>query len=536
MSEHVDKFETLCTQMTSCGKTPDEEQKIDWFMASVHEQTYDATHAHCTNKLLEGNLTYAMLIKMYTNQCFRKYPHFQLSDLNENKRFSNNSNRFRSSTGKGKQGKGKGKNREMTPYRKWRDGNKGKRGNQNNQGSRSNEHGQTYTQNSNQTKGKGNGKGSKKKGKGKGKPRYGDRKVAWKDEKNQQDNERKPITNNMQKMYREEPHYLGDDETTIVFTQNATRIIEAKASENKEDDDEIITNENNETSEYEGLSLELASTFERMIKEIMNLPDDHEAWAYMNPTMFYFDDQTSSQNLHEKAAQHVRDFKKWLDGTLFINHEFKEKTKMDHLQPSQDEQPIQAETIEENNFDLKSKEEQESSSVDEKPGNEIRWGERKMNDNEQALNLWLQTNVPHAEKKNGDTNVDTDLEEMTICSVCEREMHKLNLGINTCQGCLQWIRRSTQNNDDYEAKHEKERMAQSQIDDETEFDRIPTAGENESDYEDSDEYEEEEDSILPYLEGEDNDDNNSTDTEDSELQSIPNSRQGPAIHHETRTT
>ena len=82
---------------------------------------------------------------------------------------------------------------------------------------------------------------------------------------------------------------------------------------------------------------------------------------------------------------------------------------MNHLQPSQDEQPIQAETIEENNFNLKSKEEQESSSVDEKPGNEIRWGERKINDNEQALNLWLRTNVPHAEKKNGDTNFDPDL-------------------------------------------------------------------------------------------------------------------------------
>jgi hypothetical protein len=57
-------------------------------------------------------------------------------------------------------------------------------------------------------------------------------------------------------------------------------------------------------------------------------------------------------------------------------------------------------------------------------------------------------------------------------------------------------------------------MAKSQIDDETEFDRIPIAGENESDYEDIDESEEEEDSILPYLEGEDNDDNNSTDTEE----------------------
>jgi hypothetical protein len=158
MSEHVDKFETLCTQMTSCGKTPEEEQKIDWFLASLHEHTYAATHAHCTKKLLEGDLTYAMLIKMYTNQCFYRYPHFQLSELNEGKRYSNNVNRFRSSNEKGKQGfkekgKGKGKNRD----RKWRDG-KGKRGNHNHQGNRSNENGQAYTQNSNQAKGKGNTK------------------------------------------------------------------------------------------------------------------------------------------------------------------------------------------------------------------------------------------------------------------------------------------------------------------------------------------------------------------------------------------
>ncbi len=68
MSDHVDKFEKLCTQMTSCGKTPDEEQKIDWFLASVHEHTYNATHAHCTNKLLEdepiffSSMTIACLI------------------------------------------------------------------------------------------------------------------------------------------------------------------------------------------------------------------------------------------------------------------------------------------------------------------------------------------------------------------------------------------------------------------------------------------------------------------------------------------
>jgi hypothetical protein len=80
-----------------------------------------------------------------------------------------------------------------------------------------------------------------------------DRKVAWKDERTGQRDK--------------------TSETTIVFTQNVTRIIEAKASENKEDDDEVIA-ENNETNEHERVSLELAPTFERMIKEMMNLPDN----------------------------------------------------------------------------------------------------------------------------------------------------------------------------------------------------------------------------------------------------------------------
>ena len=291
MSEHIDKFETLCTQMTSCGKTPDEEQKIDWFLASVHEHTYAATHAHCTNKMLEGDLTYAMLIKMYTNQCFSKYPHFQLADLNEGKKFSNNANKFRSSFEKGKSGKGRGKGREAMSYRDWRQGNKGKRRNPEHKGSKSNDRGQTYSQNSNQAKGKGNSKGFKGKGKGKGKPRYGDRKKDSND-KSQQDHETKPVTNNMQKVYREEPHYLGDDETTIVFTQNVTRIIPNIGTENGKEDNEIV-DAYNETREYEKLSKERAPIFERMIKEMMDLPDNHEAWSYMNPTMVHFETQTS---------------------------------------------------------------------------------------------------------------------------------------------------------------------------------------------------------------------------------------------------
>jgi hypothetical protein len=432
MSDHIDKFETLCTQMTSCGKAPDEEQKIDWFLDSVHEHTYAATHAHCTNKMLEGDLTYAMLIKMYTNQCFSKYPHFQLADLNDGKKFSNNANKFRSAFAKGKQGKGKGKDRGMVPYRRWRD-EKEKRGNRNHQWNRSKDQEKTYTQNSNQAKGKGNGKGFKGKGKGKGKPRYGDRKKDS-DDKNNQNNEKKPVTNNMQKVYLDEPHRLGDDETTIVFTQNTTRIVVKQEGTKNEDDNELIANE---TNEYEGLTLELAPTFGRMIKEIMNLPDDHEAWAYMNPTAFYFDDRTSPQNLHEKAVQHVKDFQNWLDGTLFINQELKEKT--NHLQPSQNEMTILGPTIDESTLRTDEDEQQGSSSVETEQVRKISWGERQTDNNEESLRLWLQTNKPKAQKKNEGTDDDTNLEESTLCSVCDQEMLKIRPGTNTCQGCQQWV-------------------------------------------------------------------------------------------------
>ncbi len=127
----------------------------------------------------------------------------------------------------------------------------------------------------------------------------------------------------MQKVYLDdELHSLGGDETTIVFTQNATRIVANTENENDEDDNEISHNVNNETSEYERLCLELAPTFEGMIKEMMTLPDDHNAWA-MNPTMYHLGGQTSYADLIEREDQHVRDFQNWLDGTLFVNQELK---------------------------------------------------------------------------------------------------------------------------------------------------------------------------------------------------------------------
>jgi hypothetical protein len=145
MSNHIDKFEKICGQMVSCGFAPEQEEKIDWFLASVHERTYEAMHAHCINLRLQGTLTFSQLIKLYTHQCFSRYPHFQVEDLTKGDKYSNNSTRFQ----------GKGKRRQHETYRKDGKGNfrqhdnaKGK-GRSNDQGNR------RFTQNVTQYKGKG---------------------------------------------------------------------------------------------------------------------------------------------------------------------------------------------------------------------------------------------------------------------------------------------------------------------------------------------------------------------------------------------
>ncbi len=64
ITHHIDKFEKLCGQMVNCGFTPTEEDKIDWFLASIHERTYEAMHAHCINLQLQGTLTFGQLVKL----------------------------------------------------------------------------------------------------------------------------------------------------------------------------------------------------------------------------------------------------------------------------------------------------------------------------------------------------------------------------------------------------------------------------------------------------------------------------------------
>ena len=124
MSRHVDKFERICGQMAHNNPTkpPNEEQKIDWFLDSVTEKTYNSVHAHCTDKLLEGDLTFSKVIKLYTHRCFQKYPHFQVEDIDNThtKTVSNNTTTVRRSHDKGDKGKGRsshgrGRGRDRQP-------------------------------------------------------------------------------------------------------------------------------------------------------------------------------------------------------------------------------------------------------------------------------------------------------------------------------------------------------------------------------------------------------------------------------------
>ena len=92
----------------------------------------------------------------------------------------------------------------------------------------------------------------------------------------------------------------------------------------------------------------------------MTLPDDHSAWAYMNPTMYHLGSQIQYEDLIDKEDQHVREFYNWFDGTLFVNQEFKEKTKLINLQTNERVVKLHANTA--GGMLIPEKSEQEESS------------------------------------------------------------------------------------------------------------------------------------------------------------------------------
>ena len=143
-------------------------------------RTYEAMHAHCINLQLQGTLTFGRLVNLYTHQCFSKYPHFQVEDLNKDNKYLNNSTRF---NGKGNRGSSHNKGYNGQSQRQDKGKGRGWSTNDRNRGYQGQKQTseyparKTFTQNSSHTKGKGkwkeNGKGipfgKKAKGKGRGK-------------------------------------------------------------------------------------------------------------------------------------------------------------------------------------------------------------------------------------------------------------------------------------------------------------------------------------------------------------------------------
>ncbi len=114
MSDHIDLFEKLCGQIASSGNPATEEEKLDWFIESVNEDTYASIKAHCNSLKILGTLNFAQMIKLYALTCFAKYLQFQLRALGQkDATLTNNSNSFdkRGRKGKGKTDHGKGKGR-----------------------------------------------------------------------------------------------------------------------------------------------------------------------------------------------------------------------------------------------------------------------------------------------------------------------------------------------------------------------------------------------------------------------------------------
>jgi hypothetical protein len=85
ITTHIDLFEKLCTQMTHNDPqnppSASEEQRIDWFLDSVTEKSYDSIQATCSDANIGGTLTFNKMIKLFTHKCFQRYPHFQIQEL-----------------------------------------------------------------------------------------------------------------------------------------------------------------------------------------------------------------------------------------------------------------------------------------------------------------------------------------------------------------------------------------------------------------------------------------------------------------------
>jgi hypothetical protein len=439
--------------MVSCGYNPEQEEKIDWFLASVHERTYEAMHAHCINLQLQGTLTFAQLIKLYTHQCFSRYPHFQMKDLTKGEKYTMNSTRFQ---GKGKRRQHETYNRDARGNYRKHDHGKGK-GRPQNQGNRRQQsednNRKRFTQNSTQSKskgrgqGKGRGKYGSEKGKGRGKGRGKGQSFSGHKKENKEET---PMTNNGQTVYLEEPTTVGsDDETTIVFTQNMNRIMmgpgpanqhmhEKKNNDNEQDQEQLSTHND---------------PFAHIVKTMKSLPDSHAVWEYKDPTRAYFTENWEHAYLENDAT---RLFIDWYDYQLNMLEELKGDNETKHknhqltvvTQFPQDQ--------------LQDPDIWGSSSSAVEPT----WGKTKHDNSDEALRQWeeIPTRIP-----------DQPTRERT-CQTCGDIMSETKATASPhCKTC--------QVLDEHTVPPEpRRRHVCEERDDEVEFTRIPIAGEDSEDF------------------------------------------------------
>jgi hypothetical protein len=206
---------------------------------------------------------------------------------------------------------------------------------------------------------KGKGKG---KGRGKGKAHNGYRKEVVKEEPK--------VTNNRQLIYLEEPTATGgNDEMTVMFTQNMNRILI-----NEE------TNENDHVNDSPSIT--------QLITEMTNLPDDYPVWQYMNPTDTY----CHIHGIDTTATNRLDEFIKGYNTHIHVMNEMKAKIRKPHHDP-----------------DAQVDDHHDWGSLSNEP---ITWGQTIARDHEEKLKLW-----------NESSSCVTDNEEVSEKGVNNGEPH-----------------------------------------------------------------------------------------------------------------
>ncbi len=127
---HIDLFEKLITQISYNDPLhpPSEEQKIDWFLDSITERTYDSVKTTCSAENIEGKLTFEKMVKLFTHNCFQRYPDFHIRELVNPKDKSTLTNNSTTILNRGRHGNGRGRGKGQHQNNSYGQQNKGQKG------------------------------------------------------------------------------------------------------------------------------------------------------------------------------------------------------------------------------------------------------------------------------------------------------------------------------------------------------------------------------------------------------------------------